>query len=138
MNPFLTWLKNNWTIPVILALVIFVIYQHQAQKSLLDQAMRDNQASFQQQEQNLHDMQAAYEHDRQQQEAINQQYQQTISQLQTDYNQRITALETQTQTRRRTFVQETSGNPSAMADRLRTRLGWTTTPSIPPSSSTPQ
>lgn len=128
MNPVLSkileWCKNNWVVFVIAGLVLFFWYQHVMQNQLITDMAKQSQEEFARHTQDLQEMRTAYEHEHAAQEAINQQYNETIQRLQTDYNQRISDLEHQTTQRRQRFVTETSGHPAEMADRVRQRLGW--------------
>lgn len=118
------WCKNNWVVFVIIGLVGFFWYQHVMQNQMITDMAKQSQEEFARHTQDLAAMRETYEHEHAAQEVINQQYNETISHLQTDYNTRITDLENRTTQRRQQFVTETTGHPTEMADRLRQRLGW--------------
>lgn len=133
MNPVVTllnkvwdWSKSNWIIYVVVIIVGVAVWQHMIQSDLIQNLAKQNQEEFARHTQDLAELRQTYEHEHAAQEAINQQYNQTLQQLQTDYNTRLTQLETQTTQRRQRFVTETSGHPDEMASRLRQRLGWGT------------
>lgn len=132
MNPVVIkvfeWMKNNWIIFVVLVVVAFFLYQHERSKSLLNDMARENAEEFARHTADLEEMRTAYEAERAQQAEINQRYTAEIERLSTDYNQRLADLETRITARRRTFIRETGGRPTEMADRLRDRLGWGTEP----------
>lgn len=130
MNPTLIkifgWMKNNWIIFVVLVVVAFFLYQHERSKALLNSMARENTEEFARHTADLEAMRTTYEAERAQQEEINQRYTTEIERLTTDYNQRLVDLETRITARRRTFIRDTGGRPTEMADRLRERLGWGT------------
>jgi Skp family chaperone for outer membrane proteins len=130
MNPTLIkifgWMKDNWIIFVVLVVVAFFLYQHERSKALLNSMARENTEEFARHTADLEAMRTTYEAERAQQEEINQRYTTEIERLTTDYNQRLVDLETRITARRRTFIRDTGGRPTEMADRLRERLGWGT------------
>jgi len=128
MNPVLIkifeWLKNNWILFVVLAVVAFFLYQHEMNKHLLSDMTRENTEEFARHTADLEAMRVAYEAEHAAQVEINQRYATELQRLTTDYNQRLADLEVRITARRRTFISETGGRPTEMADRLRERLGW--------------
>lgn len=128
MLAILEWLKSNWLLVLIVVAVIFVAWQFYQQKSQINDLAEMNAQEFQRHTADLAEMRGAYEIERTRQAEINERYETEIERLNTDYNQRLADLEARVTTRRQTFIRDTQGNPTEMADRLRGRLGWSTTP----------
>jgi len=130
MNPLMLkiweWLKTNWLVFVVVAVIILGVWQYQVQKNLVDNLSEANEAEFTRHAEDLTQMRTAFETEQSHQEAINQAYNTELERLTVDYNQRIRDLETRTRTRRQVFISETSGNPDEMAMRLQQRLHWGT------------
>lgn len=120
------WIKSNWLMVLIIVAVIVAAWQFWQQKNQINNLAEMNQQEFQRHTQSLAEMRGAYEAERLRQEEINERYSTEIERLNVDYNQRLADLEARVTTRRQTFIRDTQGNPTEMADRLRERLGWRT------------
>lgn len=119
-----TWLKEHFSWVVIAALlVLFGMYSWQ-QAAKLDILARQSEEEFARHTTNLAEMRALYESDRVAQEEINRRYSEEILRLTETYNARLAQLESRVTARRQRFIEETSGQPTEMADRVRERLGW--------------
>lgn len=120
----LEWLKKNWIILVVAGAVIFVGWQHFAQKAMTDKMAEENRLQFERYTRDLQEMQGAHQRELAAQQAINQHLQENLTRVETEYTTRLSELEGRLRTRRQTFVRETAGNPDEMARRVRERLGW--------------
>lgn len=120
----LEWFKKNWIVVAIAAVVGFLLWQNFAQRSLVDSMAEENRKAFERHTADLQAMQETHAAEIAAQHEINQRLEENLTRIETEYTDRMSALETRTRVRRETTVREVAGNPDEMARRLQERLGW--------------
>jgi hypothetical protein len=119
------WLKDNWILLLVAAVVAFLAWQNFAQGAMVDSLSRENQEQFRRHTLDLQSLRESHAQEVAAQQEINRQLEENLTRVENLYTSRLAEIEGRLRTRRQVTVRETEGNPDEMARRLRERLGWT-------------
>lgn len=127
LKKIFSWISFHpqiWIWLGVAVVVAVILWRFLSMDGLIGTMMEEQQTMEARHMADLEALRTTYETERVAQEAINARLKENLLRVETEYNDRLSELETRTRTRRAAVVRETGGDPNEMARRLSERLGW--------------
>lgn len=132
------WLKHNWLVVILFIAMIYAVIFAKNKMANYETLLKDYQDQIARSHAELDQLKQIQQQEEAQQQAINQQYNDVLTKLQTQYAQQLAALDDDKKKQLQNIIASTHDDPQEMARQVNALFGLPimTVPAVPPPAPT--